>query len=409
MAIASGVYLKRMTVAADWLAVAVAASLPWSTSATSILLAFWLVTLVPTLEWNALRAQLTTAVGGLPVLLFALGVLGMAWADVSWHARWGGLGGFVRLLVIPILMTQFYRSDSGRRVFIAFLAACVALLIASFLVTVWPDLRLHPLGSEGVPVKSYIVQSFEFTICAAVAFEIGRTKALAHQWKSAAAFAVLGLAFLVDMFFVATGRTALVIIPALIIVYGIWRAGWWGLFGASIATAMLASTAWFASPYVRERVTAIYTETMSYEQKNQDTSSGLRIEFWKKSIRFIVSAPLFGHGTGSIVEQFARAEVGQGASAAGSANPHNQTFAVGIQLGFAGIAVLWAMWISQLLLFRGTGLVTWAGLVVVTANIVGSLFNSFIFDFTEGWIYVFGVGVAGGIALKNRTFEQPDR
>jgi O-antigen ligase len=40
------------------------------------------------------------------------------------------------------------------------------------------------------------------------------------------------------------------------------------------------------------------------------------------------------------------------------------------------------------------------GLVVVIQNIVGSLFNSHLFDFTHGWVYVVGVGIAGGVVLK---------
>jgi O-antigen ligase len=286
-------------------------------------------------------------------------------------------------------------------VLIGFLASCVVLLIASFVMIPWP--QLHPRGPtlEGVPVKSYIVQGLEFAMCVAVLLEIARVKAAARQWQSAAVFAALGLAFLADVFFVNTGRTTLVIIPALLVVYGVWRSGWKGFVGASLAAAILASAVWFASPYVRERVTAIYTETVSYEQHNDASSSGTRIEFWKKSLRFIASAPLFGHGTGSIVDQFKRAEAGQGASAIPSSNPHNQTFAVGIQLGFAGMIVLWAMWLSQLLLFRGAGLAAWTGLVIVASNIVGSLFNSFIFDFTEGWIYVFGVGVAAGMVRRS--------
>ena len=80
-----------------------------------------------------------------------------------------------------------------------------------------------------------------------------------------------------------------------------------------------------------------------------------------------------------------------------------------IQLGLIGAAVLWALWIAHLLLFRGNGLVAWIGLVVVVQNIVGSLFNSHLFDFTQGWVYIFGVGVAGGVALKNRALERPNR
>ena len=165
---------------------------------------------------------------------------------------------------------------------------------------------------------------------------------------------------------------------------------------------------WSASPYLRERVTSTITETARYEQGNDITSAGLRLDFWSKSIGMIKSAPLFGHGTGSIPDQFRRAAVGQpGVRGAVSANPHNQTFAVGIQLGLVGMAVLWAMWICQAMFFWRNGSLAWIGLVVVTANIVGSLFNSFIFDFTEGWLYVIGVGVAAGMMQRPRDAAAP--
>jgi len=47
-----------------------------------------------------------------------------------------------------------------------------------------------------------------------------------------------------------------------------------------------------------------------------------------------------------------------------------------------GPLVLWAMWVAHLVLFRGGGRMEWVGLVIVVQNIVGSLFNSFLFDFT---------------------------
>ena len=107
---------------------------------------------------------------------------------------------------------------------------------------------------------------------------------------------------------------------------------------------------------------------------------------------------MIGHGTGSIRTVFEKAAAGRtGAAGVAAANPHNQTLAVGIQLGAVGIAVLWAMWVAHLLLFRrNNNLAAWIGLVIVVQNITGSLFNSHIFDFVQGWTYVVGVGVAGG-------------
>ena len=60
----------RLARIADGLAVAVAVSLPWSTSATGILVVLWLLALIPTLDWAEVRRELATPAGGLPVLLF---------------------------------------------------------------------------------------------------------------------------------------------------------------------------------------------------------------------------------------------------------------------------------------------------------------------------------------------------
>ena len=40
--------------------------------------------------------------------------------------------------------------------------------------------------------------------------------------------------------------------------------------------------------------------------------------------------------------------------------------------------------------------------MVVLQNMFSSLFNSHLFDFHEGWMYVLGVGVAGGMVLRAR-------
>ena len=46
--------------------------------------------------------------------------------------------------------------------------------------------------------------------------------------------------------------------------------------------------------------------------------------------------------------------------------------------------------------------------MVVLQNMFSSLFNSHLFDFHEGWMYVLGVGIAGGMVLRARS-ERRDR
>ena len=206
-----------------------------------------------------------------------------------------------------------------------------------------------------------------------------------------------------DIVFIATARTALVVILILIATYAVTRFSARGVVIAGLATFALMSMAWYSSPYLRARVEQIWTEAKAYEQSDALNSSGERIQFAKYSIAFIEAAPVIGHGTGSIHALFVKAAAGQtGASGSATTNPHNQTFAVGIQLGLVGIAVLWAMWIAHLWLFRGPGLAAWIGLLIVVQNVVGSAFNSHLFDFVQGWTYVVGVGVAGGMAMRER-------
>jgi len=69
---------------------------------------------------------------------------------------------------------------------------------------------------------------------------------------------------------------------------------------------------------------------------------------------------------------------------------------IAIELGILGATVLLAMWGAHFLLFRARDLLSWFGLIVVLQNIISSCFNSHLFDFTQGWLYVFAVGVLGG-------------
>jgi O-antigen ligase len=399
---------KHFVRLADGLAVVLAVSLPWSTSATSILVVVWLVVLLPTLRLAELRRELTTAASLLPVLLLLLGVAGMLWADVALIERWRGLDSFLKLLVIPLLFIQFRRSGRAVWVFGGYVIACVALLLASYVLVLWPELSFHFSSDFGVLVKNAPTQSGEFVTCIFGLLFLAVESFTRRQWLWLLGFLIVILAMLMDIFFVATGRTALVLILVLLVLFAIKKLSRGGILILFAGTITIGAMAWSSSPYLRGRVVQVWTDFQSYEATDVRNSSGERVEFAKKSIEFIREAPIIGHGTGSMHALFIKSAIGQtGAAASATTNPHNQTFAVAIQLGLIGAAVLWAMWIAHLLLFRGPGLVEWIGLVVVVQNIVGSLFNSHLFDFTQGWVYVFGVGVAGGMALKNRAMQKP--
>jgi len=117
----------------------------------------------------------------------------------------------------------------------------------------------------------------------------------------------------------------------------------------------------------------------------------------------VKEAPIAGNGTGSTKTLFVQDAVGQtGLGAEVIGNPHNQTLNVAVQWGALGVIILYAMWAVHAAKFLGTGLVSWLGILVVVQNVASSLFNSHLFDFHEGWMYVLGVGTAAGMIAKQR-------
>jgi O-antigen ligase len=166
------------------------------------------------------------------------------------------------------------------------------------------------------------------------------------------------------------------------------------------AGVALAAAAWSTSPYLRSRIIHVIEELDSAHADLNDTSAGLRVGFWKMSAKIIGEAPLLGHGTGSTAAMFARTAGADATAPTGATNPHNQILATAVPLGLFGAALLLAMWAAHLRMFLRPGPTAWIGLSVVAQNFVGSLFNSHIFDFSQGWLYVFGVGIAGGILLR---------
>jgi O-antigen ligase len=216
-------------------------------------------------------------------------------------------------------------------------------------------------------------------------------------------FLAMGAFFFANFAFVVISRISVAVAPALAVLLG-WRiCRWKGVLVAAILVVVIGAVALFASPSLRERMNQSIEEIQTYRATDAATSIGMHAAFLKESVAIIASAPIIGHGTGSIPEQFRYVTAGQsGAAAVVSVNPHNQTFGVAIQLGVLGAIVLWAMWIAHFFLFRGKGVAAWLGTVVVVENIGSSIAHSHLFDFTHGWLYVFAVGVLGGMVLQER-------
>jgi len=390
--------------------VLVALSLPWSTSLVAIFAVAALITMAPFFAAQAFLEIFKRPVSALPVALFLLAVAGMLWSEAPWGARLYSAGPAAKLLMVPVLFYHFERSARGIQVFAAFLVSCIALMAMSWLVAFDPHLALKRGADYGVPVKSYIDQSQEFALCAVVLAYPVISLLRARRLAAALLLSAVIAGFVVNMAFVVVSRTALVTMPVMLAVFAALHLKWRTSLIIFCVAIVLSGLAFAASPNLRWTLQTFSRDYRLYSEQNAPTSMGLRLQFWQKSLRFVADAPMFGHGTGSIEHLFEQAAVGKvGASAEVVRNPHNQTLSVAVQWGLLGVLLLYAMWLAHLCLFGGEGLMAWIGLMVVVQNFFTSLFNSHIFDFNEGWMYVLGVGIAGAAALKALRSRQECR
>jgi hypothetical protein len=66
------------------------------------------------------------------------------------------------------------------------------------------------------------------------------------------------------------------------------------------------------------------------------------------------------------------------------------------------------MWIAHFLLFRSGGITAWLCTVIMVDNVVCSTVHSQLFDFNNGWLYVFEVILGDTVLLESaRTPAKP--
>jgi len=406
----SAIWAARYRTPARFVAL-IALLLPWTTTGVIFALVPWLIAFA-FVDLREFPRSLLRPICLLPIALVVLAAAGTLWSDAPWPERLHAIGPAAKLLVIPLLIYQFERWPYGHWVFSAFLASCALLMLYSFVVAIDPNVSLKLYLSRGpykvesgIAVRNYIDQSQEFALCALALVYPVVALVRRGRVRIAALFAVLAIGFLANMMFVVVSRTALVTLPVLVVVFALLHLHLRAALVAAGATALLAASLWTVSPHLRATVAKFGGDYEASIVGNDVSGMGSRLEYWRKSAQFVADAPLIGHGTGSIRGLFA--------SAAGDAdvdplrgevvsNPHNQTLSVAVQWGALGVLVLYALWFAHLSMFCGEGPASWIGLLVVVQNMLSSLLNTHLFDFTSGWIYVLGVGVAGGMALATK-------
>ena len=209
------------------------------------------------------------------------------------------------------------------------------------------------------------------------------------------AFFALAALCVHNVLFIVIGRTGYFVL-GLLLTYFVLASlrGWRAPLVAGVMVLAVMTTAYVGSENFRTRIDEIATDFRQWRPGARDaTSVGQRIEFYRTTLAIIEDHPLLGVGTGGFTRAFA--ERIRGTPAMATENPHNDYLLMAAQAGLPGMLLLigfyGATWryASRLEsrfyrdLLRG---------VVITLG-VGGIFNSLLFDHTEGLLLGWFVGL----------------
>lgn len=372
-----------------------AAVLPFSTAATNVFMALallaWLASGQVLASVRAMARQ-PVAIGALlAVLALCAGAL---WSSAPPEAWAEAISKYRKLLLLALLVVLLGDWRWQRRVLLTFFGSVTVLLLVSTGIYLGvPGLPAMDAGQGAIVRRSHITQSTMMALLLlAMLVWAWRTRL---PWQRVLALAIGALALL-NVLTMIHGRTGYLVVAALLLWAGLQRFGWKGAVAALALGTAAAVTAYSVVPSVRQRVDMVRTDLSEYRSGDIVTSSGVRLHFYERAVQILREHPVLGTGTGSWSVEYERRNANDPEvlkTPSGLGNPHNDYLLIGVQLGLVGIALFVAALVA---LYRMAGKLpsarAWLARGTLVAYAAGALVNSFLWDATEGTIFVLLIG-----------------
>ena len=318
------------------------------------------------------------------------------WAHVPWKTSLAEISKYRKLLFLLLFMALFWQEEGWKeRLLTVFFASLFALSVLCFGVALGvPGLPAMNPWQGAIVLKNHIAQGILLSLlivlgCRWVYYGDRLWK---RVWGGTGVVTAL-----ISVFYLANGRTGYVCAAVALVLSVFWLVKSWKLKSAMVLAAVVVVVAvGLTSDRIQKRFEMVGEDVTQFEQGNSDTSSGLRLSFWQQSFEMVKKSPVWGIGAGAWRHEY-RLGVGEPETKDNikeTGNPHNEYLNVVSQTGAIGFLLfVWFLWQA----FR-------AGLTLKPADqtllmafsgmfLVGCLFNSLIFNFTEGNVFVLMLGV----------------
>lgn len=390
-------------------AVLTLAAVPISTAGVNLASALVLLFAVCSPEaWRGLRkiGQSRTSVAA--IALFAALALSLLYTTASMNEAVNFLMKYRKLLIFPILLLVFQGEGSAKwgcaAIWALFTALTVAMLLTYTNYFGWT--AVGPMHDTQGPMskpwvfKDHISGGLMMAYLVWLSVVLGRA-ASKPLWRGL--LFLTALLALVNVLLVLQGRTGQVVALIYVGLFIVWqlvnlrsaRAGGIRMVATLACIVACFGLAYYAFTAKDSRLADTGQEITTFEKKNEDTSAGVRLEFYRRSVDLFAHRPIAGYGVGSVLPEFERLTKNKtGARAVMAGNPHNEFLLMAVQLGVIGVALF--VWLL-VALYRECKRVEPLGRMLIygylIAFVAGCFANSLLLNFTEGSLFVLLSGV----------------
>ncbi len=329
----------------DWFAVLLAFSIPLSTSAVSVMAVLILTAWVIEGNYSRKWAIITSNPVSLAVLCYlGLFFLGMLWSD-NIGAGMEMIATQWKIGMFPVLLSSLVYSHR-RRYVVSFLTGLTVAMLMTYLAWFgllhYSDISQHHLTHNTFHVVYNPLLAFGFYL---VCHEV-----LWGKWRGVRRLGLILLAacMAVDMFITEgrTGQVAFFVLMGLLFFQFFSKNKLKGIILILFILPLTFAAVYQLSPIFKHRVDTAGQEIREFHE-NPNTSTGLRLLFWKNSWRIISAHPLFGVGTGDFQSSYAKVNAELSPEMVATDNPHNQYVFILCQFGMLGLVSLLSIFFVQ--------------------------------------------------------------
>jgi len=281
------------------------------------------------------------------LLLLAILAIGITYNNFDIHAAYHeffkyGYKLLLLLLLPPLFTVKKWRNHALNSMTITAFILTIVLMFYQHQIAIIPFMSIKKFFAirSAIPWSLYL----SFSCFLLLNKLIDNTRGLIGYLP------IVALAFIsYYLFFINIERTGMLVFFALIYLVMIQRLHKKWLTYATILLLITIPLLFYFSASVHTRTIEVKQNIIQYRHGNPHTSIGLRLDFFKHSLRLIKQRPLFGFGTGSFPFAYHTTYGATLKKGELLGDPHNSYFHLAVQTGLVGLTIFICWLIMQII------------------------------------------------------------